>query len=75
MQVNGTSSSWQKGQQPSSSGTRLIAACIALSILQIIFVAAKFYTRYFQNMRFGADDYVMLIALVRITIPCSPSCG
>ncbi|KAJ5088212.1 hypothetical protein N7456_011828 [Penicillium angulare] len=56
-------SDWQEAQHPSTSGSGLIAACIILSVIQILFVAARFYTRYMQNAKCGADDYVMLVAL------------
>ncbi|KAJ6013971.1 hypothetical protein N7540_008562 [Penicillium herquei] len=55
---------WEAGEQPSNGGTGLIAACVALSVLQILFVAAKFYTRSMQNTRYGADEWVMLVALI-----------
>ncbi|KAJ5702863.1 hypothetical protein N7488_010411 [Penicillium malachiteum] len=55
---------WESGEQPSNGGTGLIAACVALSVIQIIFVAAKFYTRSMQNTRYGADEWVMLVALI-----------
>ncbi|KAJ5286833.1 hypothetical protein N7478_002519 [Penicillium angulare] len=54
---------WQEAQHPSGSGSGLIAACIILSVIQILFVAARFYTRFMQKARCGADDYVMLVAL------------
>lgn len=54
------------GSIPSDDVPALIGASIALSVLQIVFVAARFCTRYLQQMRYGADDYVILIALVCI---------
>ncbi|CEO58611.1 hypothetical protein PMG11_03322 [Penicillium brasilianum] len=48
---------------PSDGGKTLIIVCVVLSVFQIVFVAARFYTRYMQRMRCGLDDYVMLIAL------------
>lgn len=50
---------------PSDGGEALIIVSVVLSVLQIVFVAARFYTRYMQRMRCGLDDYVMLLALVR----------
>jgi hypothetical protein len=50
---------------PSDGGKALIIVCVVLSVVQIVFVAARFYTRYMQRMRCGIDDYVMLLALVR----------
>lgn len=52
------------GSIPSDGGSSLVRASIALSVLQIVFVAARFYTRYWRRTRCGADDYVILIALV-----------
>lgn len=51
---------------PSDGGRALIIVCVVLSVVQIVFVAARFYTRYMQRMKCGIDDYVMLLALVRI---------
>lgn len=51
----------------SDGGSALIIVSVVLSFLQIVFVAARFYTRYMQRMKCGLDDWVMLIALVRIT--------
>ena len=60
---------WQEGQHPSEGGTGLIAVCIAFSVIEILFVGARFYTRYMQNARYTADDYVMLVALVCTILP------
>lgn len=57
------------GRIPSEGGAALIGVSIGLSILQIVFVAARFYTRYFQQARCGIDDYVILIALVCTDLP------
>ncbi|KAJ5936369.1 hypothetical protein N7454_005004 [Penicillium verhagenii] len=48
---------------PSSGGSALIGVGVTLSVLQIIFVVARFYTRSLQHTQYGADDYVMLVAL------------
>lgn len=45
-------------------GEGLLGVSIALSVLQIVLVAARFYTRRLQREHFGSDDWVMLIALV-----------
>ncbi|KAJ5082052.1 hypothetical protein N7532_011095 [Penicillium argentinense] len=56
---------WVDKSSPcSSGGNALIGVSIALSIVQIIFVAARFLTRYMQRIRFGLDDYMILIALI-----------
>lgn len=54
------------GHVPSDGGAPLVDVSIALSVLQIVFVAARFYTRFVQRMRCGLDDYVILFALVCI---------
>ncbi|KAJ5675817.1 hypothetical protein N7462_008714 [Penicillium macrosclerotiorum] len=52
------------GSSPSSNGgNALVGVSVALSVMQIVFVAARFYTRYMQRTKCGADDYVMLVAL------------
>ena len=50
---------------PSDGGSALIIVSVVLSFVQIVFVAARFYTRYMQRMKCGLDDWVMLFALVR----------
>lgn len=56
------------GSDPSDGGSALVAVSIVLSIVQFIFVALRFLTRYTQGTRYGADDYVILIALVCATL-------
>lgn len=51
---------------PSDGGKALIIVSVVLSVVQIVFVVARFYTRYMQRVKCGIDDYVMLFALVRI---------
>ncbi|OKO94387.1 hypothetical protein PENSUB_11654 [Penicillium subrubescens] len=48
---------------PSDGGSALIIVSVVLSFVQIVFVAARFYTRYMQRMKCGLDDWVMLFAL------------
>jgi hypothetical protein len=48
----------------SPDGLCLMGVSIAMSVLQIIFVALRFYTRRLQREKYGWDDWVMLIALV-----------
>lgn len=52
------------GSDPSDGGSALVGVSIALSVVQIFFVAVRFLTRYLQRTRCGADDYVILVALV-----------
>jgi hypothetical protein len=54
---------------PSDGGSALIIVSVVLSFVQIVFVAARFYTRYMQRMKCELDDYIMLLALVR-SFPC-----
>jgi hypothetical protein len=49
---------------PSGGGNSLLGVSVALSVLQIVFVASRFYTRRLQRQRYGWDDWVMLFALV-----------
>lgn len=49
-------------------GDDLIGLCAALVALQILIVAARFYTRYMQKMRCGLDDYLILVALVSVDL-------
>ncbi|KAJ5127443.1 hypothetical protein N7448_008222 [Penicillium atrosanguineum] len=44
-------------------GLILVSVSIALSVLQIIFVALMFYTRRLQREKYGWDAWIMLIAL------------
>ncbi|KAJ5180444.1 hypothetical protein N7492_003654 [Penicillium capsulatum] len=52
------------GFQPTHGGNVLFGVGVSLSVLQIAFVVARFYTRYLLRTRCGVDDYVILIALV-----------
>lgn len=45
-------------------GKGLLGVSVVLSVLQIVLVAARFYTRRLQREQFGCDDWVMLVALV-----------
>ncbi|KAJ6109661.1 hypothetical protein N7486_001896 [Penicillium sp. IBT 16267x] len=54
---------WHQGEPPSTSGSALIGVALSLSVLQILFVAARFYTRTLQHTQCGADDYLILVAL------------
>lgn len=60
------------GHVPSDGGAPLVGVSIALSVLQIVFVAARFYTRFVQRVRCGVDDYVILFALVCMLPIVSP---
>lgn len=55
---------WQQGEALSYGGSALISVSLTLSVLQIFFVIARFYTRSLQHTQCGADDYMMLVALV-----------
>jgi hypothetical protein len=50
-------------QQP-YSGDALIGVAAAIAAVQILFVAARFYTRFMLRTKVGLDDYLVLLALV-----------
>lgn len=52
------------GDQRPYGGNALVGVSAALAGLQIIFVVARFYTRFMQRMKIGVDDYLILLALV-----------
>lgn len=58
---------WTIENQPTNGGNVLFGVGVALAIVQIVFVAARFYTRYLQRVKCGVDDYVLFIALVFIS--------
>jgi hypothetical protein len=62
--------SWVPDHQQPYNGNVLVGATIAITILQIVFVAARFYTRFLQRAKIGLDDYLILLALVRIPGYC-----
>ncbi|KAJ5728211.1 hypothetical protein N7493_004541 [Penicillium malachiteum] len=45
-------------------GQQLIGVSIAIAVLQILIVAARFYARYTQRQKYGIDDYLIILALV-----------
>ncbi|KAJ5806215.1 uncharacterized protein N7503_003817 [Penicillium pulvis] len=55
---------WQQGEALSTGGSALIGVSLTLSVIQILFVIARFYTHSLQHTKCGADDYVMLVALI-----------
>jgi hypothetical protein len=57
---------WNQGHQQPYSGNGLVGPIAAIAAVQTVFVAAKFYTRFMQRVKFGLDDYLILLALVRI---------
>jgi hypothetical protein len=57
---------WNPGHQQPYSGNGLVGPTAAIAAVQTVFVAAKFYTRFIQRVKFGLDDYLILLALVRI---------
>ncbi|KAJ5563643.1 hypothetical protein N7535_008807 [Penicillium sp. DV-2018c] len=50
-------------QQP-YSGDALIGVAAAIAAVQILFVAARFYTRFMLRTKVGLDDYLVLLALI-----------
>jgi hypothetical protein len=55
---------WVPGEKGSYGGNALVAAAVAIAAVQIIFVVARFYTRFIQRTKIGFDDYLILLALV-----------
>ncbi|KAJ6021440.1 hypothetical protein N7540_006944 [Penicillium herquei] len=45
-------------------GQDLIGVSIAIAVIQIPIVAARFYARYMQRQKYGIDDYLIILALV-----------
>ncbi|OQE44128.1 hypothetical protein PENCOP_c002G05733 [Penicillium coprophilum] len=54
---------WAWDPQHPCSGSALVGANIAITVLQIVFVAARLYTRFMQRAKAGADDYLILLTL------------
>lgn len=46
-------------------GQQLVGVSIAIAVIQILVVSARFYTRYLQHTAFWLDDYLIIPALVR----------
>ncbi|KAJ5841551.1 hypothetical protein N7534_011381 [Penicillium rubens] len=61
---------WNQGHQQPYSGNGLVGPIAAIAAVQTVFVAAKFYTRFMQRVKFGLDDYLILLALVA-SLACS----
>ncbi|RAH83873.1 hypothetical protein BO86DRAFT_308552 [Aspergillus japonicus CBS 114.51] len=47
------------------NGGSLLGVAIAMAILQIVGVIARFYTRHSQRIAYALDDFLIVIALVR----------
>jgi hypothetical protein len=54
------------GVDTSYCGDRLLGVSIAIAVVQIIVVPARFYTRYIQRMACTLDDYLIIPALVSL---------
>ncbi|KZN88292.1 hypothetical protein EN45_068640 [Penicillium chrysogenum] len=61
---------WNQGHQQPYSGNGLVGPIAAIAAVQTVFVAAKFYTRFMQRVKFDLDDYLILLALVA-SLACS----
>ena len=57
---------WSPGNRDPRGGNALLGAAIGIAVVQILFVAARFFTRFIQRMKIGVDDYLILFALVCI---------
>lgn len=51
------------------AATVVITVTVILGILAIVAVGLRLYCRVFQRSSFGADDYCMVAAVVRIEFP------
>jgi hypothetical protein len=56
------------GDQQPYGGNALVGVAVTIAVVQILFVVARFYTRFTQRMKICVDDYLILLALV--CIPC-----
>ncbi|CAG8904028.1 unnamed protein product [Penicillium egyptiacum] len=59
---------WNLGDQQPYNGNALVGPTAAIAVVQIGFVAARFYTRFMQRMKIGADDYLILLALCTLAL-------
>lgn len=62
---------WNPGDQQPYNGDALVGAAAAIAAVQILFVAARFFTRFMQRMNIAVEDYLILLALVLIPIAYS----
>lgn len=51
---------------PGDQGPGVIAACVTVAALATIGVCLRFIARRIGGTRYGADDYLILAALVRL---------
>lgn len=51
----------------SYSGDSLMGVSIALIVVQVAVVLARFYARYVQRVAYALDDYLIVLALVRFS--------
>ena len=59
----------QRGSEEPLDASRaksLFAICIVFPFLASFAVAARFYSRHLKSMKLGADDWMILIGLVRM---------
>ncbi|KAK9858496.1 uncharacterized protein MYU51_017561 [Penicillium brevicompactum] len=62
---------WSPGNRDPRGGNALLGAAIGIAVVQILFVAARFFTRFIQRMKIGVDDYLILFALAASLSICS----
>ncbi|KAJ5340908.1 hypothetical protein N7541_010032 [Penicillium brevicompactum] len=55
---------WSPGNRDPRGGNALLGAAIGIAVVQILFVTARFFTRFIQRMKIGVDDYLILFALL-----------
>ena len=56
-------------QLAENQGPGIIAACLTVAVLATIAVALRLLSRVFQKVRIGMDDYLIILALVRHSMP------
>lgn len=57
---------WLPGDRDQHGSNALVGVVVCMGLLQIAFVGARFYTRAWQRTKIKLDDYVVLLAMVRI---------
>ena len=56
-------------QLAENQGQGIIAACLTVAVLATVAVALRLLARKFQRVRIGTDDYLIMLALVRLLSP------
>ncbi|CAG8035069.1 unnamed protein product [Penicillium salamii] len=62
---------WVPGDREPYGGNALVGAAIGISVVLVLFVAARFWTRFMQRVKIGLDDYLILLALAASLAKCA----